>query len=91
MIIPGKAFEYLAARRPILAAVPDGDTRELVRDFADGVATDPCDDEGIAAAIERVSRGAFDAANGIADLTRFTRRSLAQDTAEFLRRVHDRW
>lgn len=29
-IIPGKTFEYLAARRPILAAIPDGDARDLL-------------------------------------------------------------
>jgi hypothetical protein len=29
-LIPYKTFEYLAARRPILAAVPDGDVRDLL-------------------------------------------------------------
>ena len=29
-IVPGKTYEYLAARRPILAAVPDGDARDLL-------------------------------------------------------------
>ena len=29
-LIPYKTFEYLAARRPILAAVPDGDVRDML-------------------------------------------------------------
>jgi glycosyltransferase involved in cell wall biosynthesis len=29
--VPGKIFEYLAAMRPILAAVPEGETAQLVR------------------------------------------------------------
>jgi hypothetical protein len=29
-IVPGKTYEYLAAGRPILAAVPEGDARDLV-------------------------------------------------------------
>ena len=31
LIVPGKTYEYLAAGRPILAAMPPGDARELVR------------------------------------------------------------
>jgi glycosyltransferase involved in cell wall biosynthesis len=29
-IVPGKLYEYLAARRPILAAVPEGDAKDLL-------------------------------------------------------------
>ena len=29
-LIPYKTYEYLAARRPILAAVPDGDVRDML-------------------------------------------------------------
>ena len=29
-IVPGKAYEYLGARKPILAAVPEGDARDYV-------------------------------------------------------------
>jgi glycosyltransferase involved in cell wall biosynthesis len=31
-IVPGKTYEYLAAGRPILAAVPEGDARDILRD-----------------------------------------------------------
>jgi hypothetical protein len=29
-IVPGKTYEYLASGRPVLAAVPDGDARDLM-------------------------------------------------------------
>ena len=38
-LVPQKTYEYLAARRPILAAVPDGDARDLLE--ASGVAAVP--------------------------------------------------
>ena len=41
-IVPGKTYEYLASGTPILAAIPDGDTRDLL----------------IAAELERVRSGA---------------------------------
>ncbi len=31
-IVPGKTYEYLASGRPILAAVPDGDARDLLEE-----------------------------------------------------------
>ena len=33
-IVPYKTYEYLAARRPVLAAVPDGDVRDLLAPMA---------------------------------------------------------
>jgi glycosyltransferase involved in cell wall biosynthesis len=52
-IVPGKTYEYLASGRPILAAVPDGDARDLVQ-AADRVELcRPADAEGMAAAIAR--------------------------------------
>lgn len=32
-LIPYKTYEYLAARRPVLAAVPDGDVRDMLEPF----------------------------------------------------------
>ncbi len=42
-IVPGKTYEYLAARRPILAAVPEGDARNLVRESGHGSVCEPED------------------------------------------------
>lgn len=88
MIIPGKAFEYLAAARPVLAAVPAGETRELVFAHADAVAADPVDDASIARAITRIRDRDFDSRRAAGEtLERFTRRELARRTAEFLKAV----
>jgi len=48
----GKLYEYLAARRPILAAVPpDGSAADLVRRAGAGIVISPDDTEGIRSAI----------------------------------------
>ena len=43
LIVPGKTYEYIAAGRPILAAMPAGDARELVRATGSGRVCDPTD------------------------------------------------
>ena len=42
-IVPGKTYEYLAAGRPILAAVPEGDARDIVTRAGTGLVCDPGD------------------------------------------------
>ena len=51
-ILSTKIFEYLAAGRPILAAVPpDGEAAELIRETGAGVVVAPDDVDGIEAAL----------------------------------------
>jgi glycosyltransferase involved in cell wall biosynthesis len=52
-VVPsGKIFEYLAAERPILAAVPtDGAAAKLVRETGAGVVVGPEDEDGIREAL----------------------------------------
>jgi glycosyltransferase involved in cell wall biosynthesis len=50
-IVPGKTYEYLAAERPILAAVPDGDARDLLTEAGGARLCRPDDTAAIAAAI----------------------------------------
>jgi len=50
-----KLYEYLAARRPILAAVPpDGTAARLVREAGAGTVDAPDDDAAIAASLDRL-------------------------------------
>lgn len=51
-LVPGKTYEYLAAERPILAAVPQGDAREILEESGAAIICDPADVEAMAAAIE---------------------------------------
>jgi glycosyltransferase involved in cell wall biosynthesis len=51
-VLSGKVFEYLAAERPILAAVPtDGAAAQLVRDTAAGIVASPDDVPALRAAL----------------------------------------
>jgi len=48
LIVPGKTYEYLAARKPILALLPPGDTRDFVQQSGLGFVCDPKNIEQIA-------------------------------------------
>jgi glycosyltransferase involved in cell wall biosynthesis len=51
-IVPGKTYEYLASGRPILAAVPDGDARDILAEAGTGILCRPDDVAAMAQAIE---------------------------------------
>ena len=51
-IVPGKTYEYLASRTPILAAVPDGDARDILDEAGNATLVRPDDVSGIAQGIE---------------------------------------
>jgi hypothetical protein len=90
-IVPGKTYEYLASRRPILAAVPDGDARDLLT-AAGARLCRPTDESCMARVIreelERFERG--EAAPAVPErlLERFERRKLTADLAAVLDEVH---
>jgi len=50
-LIPYKTYEYLAARRPILAAVPDGDVRDMLDPVANVTVVRPADVDAMARAV----------------------------------------
>lgn len=50
--IPARTYEYLAAGRPILAAVPEGDASDLLEHAGTAHVCDSADVKGIAGAIE---------------------------------------
>jgi glycosyltransferase involved in cell wall biosynthesis len=50
-LIPYKTYEYLAAGRPILAAVPDGDVRDMLAPLAQATVVRPSDVRAMAEAV----------------------------------------
>jgi glycosyltransferase involved in cell wall biosynthesis len=92
-VITGKIYEYLAAERPILAAVPtDGAAAQLVRDTGAGVVVPPADVEALRGALldlhARWKAGSLDGTplspEWRAKLSRGTR---VEELAELLRSV----
>lgn len=87
-IVPGKTYEYLASGRPILAAVPEGDARDILLEAGTARICEPDDVVGMAAAIEAEldgrDRGEEPPAPAPAVLERFERRALAARYADLL-------
>jgi len=90
-IVPGKTYEYLAAGRPILAALPAGDARELCARSPWTLPCDPCDENGIAAQIEalhaRWREGVYRTSLSSDPFDAWERRTLCDTLAGFLRRI----
>lgn len=85
--IPGKLFEYLASRRPILVVgPPDGDAARIVRDCRAGAVRDYQDDRGITSILsdwyERHLEGRL--VLDPTELSEFSRRAQAKAFAEVL-------
>jgi glycosyltransferase involved in cell wall biosynthesis len=89
-VLSGKVFEYLAAERPILAAVPpDGAAANLIRETNAGVVAPPADADSIRAALEtlvgRWRTGALDGTPLSPELReRLSRRARMQELADLL-------
>lgn len=90
-IVPGKTYEYLAARRPILGAVPEGDARDFLAASGLGQLCAPGDAEAMARILtERHAAwraGEPAPAANEAFIRRFERANLARGLAETLRAV----
>ncbi|MGH3004343.1 MAG: glycosyltransferase family 4 protein [Gaiellaceae bacterium] len=92
-IVPGKTYEYLAAQRPILAAVPDGDARDLL-ERARALLCRPADVDGLTEALSRQLDRAASAEDSVARpgdfLKRFERRNLTRELADVFDEVISR-
>jgi glycosyltransferase involved in cell wall biosynthesis len=90
-VLSAKVFEYLAAERPILAAVPtDGAAADLIRETGAGTVIAPDDVEGLRAAIESLNadyrRGRLNGTRLSPALReRLSRRTRSQELAELIR------
>ncbi len=89
-VLSGKVFEYLAAERPILAAVPpEGAAAKLIRDAGAGVVAPPDDAAAIGAAlaslVERWRDGRLDGTSLAPELRqRLDRRTRVREYADLL-------
>jgi glycosyltransferase involved in cell wall biosynthesis len=89
-VLSGKVFEYLAAERPILAAVPpDGAAAALIRETGTGVVAPPDDPQAIGDALrslfDRWQRGTLDGAPLTPEVRRrIDRRSRVRELADLL-------
>jgi hypothetical protein len=63
-LIPYKTYEYLAAGRPILAAVPDGDVRDMLAPLAQATVVRPSDVGGMTEAVRARHAAASAQPNG---------------------------
>ncbi len=54
--VPGKTYEYLASGRPVLAAVPEGDARDILIAAGTAQICDPDDTDAMTQALENAAR-----------------------------------
>lgn len=89
-IVPGKTYEYLGSGRPILAAVPDGDARDLLQEAGSAILCRPGDVAGLERAVEAmfdlVERGGSMPEPDPNTLERIERRALTASLAEAFER-----
>jgi glycosyltransferase involved in cell wall biosynthesis len=69
--LPGKFFEYLGARRPILALAASNETARIVEETGTGMTVDPGDPDAVADALRAVLDGKLAESYGPRDLERY--------------------
>jgi glycosyltransferase involved in cell wall biosynthesis len=89
LTIPGKVFEYLGVKRPILAIVPPGPAADIIRSTKTGVIVSPQDTGVIAQAILKLFQ---DWKNGTlevlkSDISKYDRRVLTQKLVNVFQQV----
>jgi glycosyltransferase involved in cell wall biosynthesis len=87
-IVPGKLYEYIGVRRPILALVPDGEAAQLITDLRRGIVAPQSDEHTIAEILERLftsfKEDNLDDPFDLSPLLQFSRKSLAGELAGLL-------
>jgi hypothetical protein len=89
--VPGKTYEYLAAGRPILAALPDGDARDMLAGLERVQLCRPRDVECFAQVVEQAMLApSLPDPGSTSELGRYERRVLAGDFVRVLEDVRAR-
>ena len=86
-VLPGKIFEYLAARRPVLGfGQTDGASAKVLEDSGAGVMREWDDVDGIRETVLSAFEGRL-GPDGGADLEKYTRRALTRQLASLLNKL----
>jgi glycosyltransferase involved in cell wall biosynthesis len=87
-LVPGKLYEYIGARRPILAVVPAGEAARLVTDLERGEVADIGDPDDIAEKVWKMLTlhrdGKLESSYNLAEVSEFSRRSETERLAAVL-------
>jgi glycosyltransferase involved in cell wall biosynthesis len=83
-MVPGKLYEYLAAKRPILALIPEGAAADIIRSTKSGIVVPPKDINSTKQAIlkffQEWKRGSLGTIQS--DITKYDRRALTEKLAK---------
>ena len=83
-MVPGKLYEYLAAKRPILALIPEGAAADIIRSTKSGIVVPPKDINSTKQAIlkffQEWKRGSLGTIQR--DITKYDRRALTEKLAK---------
>jgi glycosyltransferase involved in cell wall biosynthesis len=93
-VVPAKLFEYMAARRPILGVVPEGECRDLLNEHPAAIVCDPREPGSVARALsQEIARAASGREPEWAswDPSRYSRAHLTTELAEALDSVSTSW
>lgn len=92
LAIPGKIFEYLGAKRPILAIAPSGTAADIISSTKTGVVVPPQNTSVIAQTIFKLfqdwKNGTLEVAES--DISKYERKVLTQKLAKVFRQVQDK-
>ncbi len=90
-LVPGKLFEYIGAKRPILAVVPEGEASDIVRELVRGEVARIDNPEEIAGALEKMYRlfreGRLESSYGLGEAANFSRSAEAERLNRMLVRL----
>lgn len=88
-LVPGKLFEYLGARRPVLALAPEGEAASIITETGRGEVVGFGDPQKVASVLGRFydldRRGRLDLSYSLGELPGFSRRVAAEKLDRLLR------